>query len=326
MKAPSTQTSAPLLRTNGLCKRFRKRTAVSELSLTVNRGDVYGFLGPNGAGKTTTMRMVVGLIRPTGGSVSIAGEQLTFWNRAPLRRIGASIESPGFYGYLSGRDNLRMFADLTAPCPDKRIDEVLDRVGMLPRAKDRVRIYSHGMKQRLAIAAALLPSPELVLIDEPTNGRDPMGIRDVRELLASLARDDGYTIFLSSHLLAEVEQICNRGAILVEGNKLWEGEVADLLATKRRIRLRASPFAVARQTLEKLGATVVESNGTPATRDDAESTSEDGRLFFAMGADIRCDAVVAALVAAGCRVFEVVAEVPPLEDVFVELVTAKESA
>ncbi|MEM9490416.1 MAG: ABC transporter ATP-binding protein, partial [Myxococcota bacterium] len=277
----------------------------------------------------TTLRMIVGLIRPSAGQVSIVGEHLTFWDRRALRKVGAIIEAPALYGYLSGRDNLRMLASLTGPCPARRIDEVLDRVGMLGRADDKTRVYSHGMKQRLAIAAALLPGPDLVLLDEPTNGLDPMGIRDTRELVRSLARDDGYTIFLSSHLLVEVEQICNRGAILVEGRKLWEGQVADLLQRRRRIRLRAQPVEVARGALERLAE-----SRPPADSDDGDGTRfeltqpdpGDPALLYALGGAHGPEDMVEALVGAGCRVSEVRVEVPSLEEVFVELVGAGEAA
>ena len=278
-----------------LTKRFGERVAVDRVSLEVARGDVYGFLGPNGAGKTTTLRMLVGLIRPTAGEVRLLGVPI----REALPRVGAIVEAPAFYGYLSGRDNLRLLADLTGPCPPARLDAVLDRVGLLDRASDPVRIYSHGMKQRLAIAAALLPGPELVLLDEPTNGLDPMGIRDVRALLRSLAADDGITVFLSSHLLAEVEQVCNRGCVIVAGRLRWEGEVAGLLAARRRIRLDAEPHELAARVVAAQGARLHDGIVTPAV-DPAD--------------------LVAALVAAGARVRQIALETPTLEEVFVEMV------
>ncbi len=290
-----------VLSTTGLTKRYGARLAVDKISLSVEQGDIYGFLGPNGAGKTTTMRMLVGLIRPTGGEVRILGEPLS---RRALARIGAIVESPSFYPYLSGRDNLRMLADLTAPCPPSRIDQVLERVDLRDRADDPARIYSHGMKQRLAIAAALLPNPELILLDEPTNGLDPMGIREVRALLRSLAHDDQLTVFLSSHLLAEVEQICNRGTVLVTGKTRWEGEVAALLGDRRQIRLDADPAVRAAEIVkERFGAIVA-----------------DGR--FPAGSIDPAD-VVDALVAAGVRVRAISVEAPTLEEVFVEMVEAE---
>jgi ABC-2 type transport system ATP-binding protein len=291
-----------------LSKRYGARLAVDAISLTVEKGDIYGFLGPNGAGKTTTMRMLVGLIRPTGGEVRILGERFTSSARHALRRVGAIIESPSFYPYLSGRDNLRMLADLTGPCPPSRIDAVLDRVSLRDRAGDPARIYSHGMKQRLAIAAALLPGPELILLDEPTNGLDPMGVRDVRALLRSLAHDDGITVFLSSHLLAEVEQVCNRGTMLVGGKSVWEGEVASLLGAQRRIRLVAEP--------EGDAARIVDEAFGVALRDGQLPTRGP------RGAIDPAD-VVAALVAGGVKVREVVVESPHLEEIFVQMVESQ---
>jgi ABC-2 type transport system ATP-binding protein len=288
-----------------LTKRYRERLAVDGVSLTVERGDIYGFLGPNGAGKTTTMRMLVGLITPTAGEVRLLGHRLTSRARAALARVGAIVESPAFYGYLSGRDNLRMLADLTASTPPSRIDQVLERVDLRDRADDPVRIYSHGMKQRLAIAGALLPNPELILLDEPTNGLDPMGIRDVRALLRSLARDDGLTVFLSSHLLAEVEQVCNRGAILVSGKALWEGEVASLLGERRRIRLEAAPLADAERIVDAQFGVALRDGWLPARGPKGEIDPAE---------------LVAALVGAEVRVSAVSLEAPTLEEVFLEMV------
>ncbi len=294
-----------VLTTRGLTKRYGKRTVVDDLSIEVAAGDVYGFLGPNGAGKSTSMRMLVGLVHPSAGEVRVLGEPVGPRHRAALRRVGAIVEAPSFYGYLTGRDNLRMLADLTGPCSPARIDEVLERVELKDRAGDPVRVYSHGMKQRLAIAAALLPKPELVLLDEPTNGLDPVGIRDVRALIRSLAADDGLTVFLSSHLLAEVEQVCNRGAILARGKKRWEGEVASLLAGRRQIRLVADPIERAANVVsEKFHAELhAEGAGGWLAADGIESAD-----------------VVDALVAAGVRVREISVTAPTLEDAFVELV------
>jgi ABC-2 type transport system ATP-binding protein len=302
----------PALSVRRLSKRFGERLAVDDVSFTVAAGDIYGFLGPNGAGKTTTVRMLVGLVHPTAGEVRVLGEPLTARARGPLRRTGAIVEAPAFYPYLSGRDNLRMLADLTGPCPRSRLDAVLERVDLLDRAGDPVRIYSHGMKQRLAIAAALLPGPELILLDEPTNGLDPMGIRDVRALLQSLARDDGLTVFLSSHLLAEVEQVCNRGCLLVAGRARWEGEVASLLGERRRIRLVAEPAElVARVLADHFGL--------------AAAPVEGLRRLPARGprGPLAPAELIAALVGAGARVHEVASESPTLEEVFVEMVEAR---
>lgn len=308
------------IRLQNITKTFGNFTAVSDLNLDVANGEFFVLLGPTGAGKTTTLRMIVGLIRPSAGAVLIAGDRLTLWHRAPLARLGAIVEAPSLYTYLSGRDNLRMLADLGGGCPARRIDEVLDRVGLTRRARDKVAVYSHGMKQRLAIAAALLPGPALLLLDEPTNGLDPMGIRDTRHLIRSLARDDGLTIFLSSHLLAEVEQICNRGTVLVEGRKLWEGEIPELLVHGRRIRLRAEPLDTVRAVLAELGAEVT------AAADPAVLHVRGHVRGVAGGVALGPETVVERLVHAGCRVSEVVAETPPLEEAFLALIAGKEAA
>jgi ABC-2 type transport system ATP-binding protein len=317
-RLPETQPSHagdPVLVLRGLTKRYRARVAVDDLSLDVLRGDIYGFLGPNGAGKTTTIRMIVGLIRPTAGSVVIAGDRLSAWHRAPLARLGAIVEAPAVYTYLSGRDNLRMLAELTGPCPRGRIDQVLERVGLAERARDKVSEYSHGMKQRLAIAAALLPAPELLLLDEPTNGLDPGGIRSTRELIRSLARDDGLTVFLSSHLLAEVQQLCNRGAVLLQGKKLWEGEMAALLGARRRVRLRATPVARVREVLAAADLGDLALHEVPGEPDVLHVHGERA-----------AGELVERLVLAGCRVHEVVTEVPQLEEAFLALVEREAAA
>ncbi len=295
-----------------LCKRYGRRTVVDGLSISVERGDIYGFLGPNGAGKSTTLRMLLGLVRPSGGRVEIFGRPPS--DRAVLARVGAIVESPSLYGYLTGRENLRMLADLSGPCPKPRLDEVLERVDLRDRADDPVRIYSHGMKQRLAIAAALLPRPELIILDEPTNGLDPMGIRAMRTLIRGLAADDGLTIVLSSHLLVEVEQVCNRGAVIAAGKKRWEGEVAALLAGRRRLRLRARPLdrAIAVITAAGARAVEVEPGLVHVTADDPAALAPAP--------------LVARLVAAAIEVDEIAAESPTLEDVFVALVGTAEAA
>ncbi len=292
-----------VLATHDLSKRYRGRTVVDRVSIAVERGDVYGFLGPNGAGKSTTLRMILGLVRPSGGRVELFGQPQG--DRRALARVGAIVESPSLYTYLSGRDNLRMLADLSGGAPAARLEEALVRVDLRDRADDPVRIYSHGMKQRLAIAAALLPRPELIILDEPTNGLDPMGIRDMRDLVRSLAADDGITVLLSSHLLAEVEQVCNRATIIARGSRVWEGEVAGLLAGRRRVRLRARPVERARAIAQTMGAEAreVEPGVLHVTRDE-----------------ITPAALVARLAAAGVEVDEIVAEAPTLEEMFMSLV------
>lgn len=298
--------AAPALEAVGLVKRYRDLAAVDGVDLTVRRGDVYGFLGPNGAGKSTTIRMLLGLIRPTEGTVRLLGRDRADHGVRALDGVAGFVDQPAFYPYLSARENLRLLAALDRR-RDPPLDAVLETVDLERRGGDRVGTFSTGMRQRLAIAAALLPRPELIILDEPTNGLDPMGIRDMRTLVQSLARDDGITVLLSSHLLAEVEQVCNRAAIIVRARRRWEGEVAALLAGRRRVRLRARPIETARRVAGELGAETHE--------------VEPGLLHVLEGTGaITPAALVARLAAAGVEVDEIAAEAPTLEEVFVSLV------
>ncbi len=230
-----------VISTSRLTKAFDTLVAVNDLHLEVLRGDVFGFLGPNGSGKTTTIRMLLGLIRPTAGSISLFG--LDNSTRLPeiLPRVGAIVETPVFYPYLSGIDNLRIVAAASGMQLGKvnqaRIDEVLNLVDLGARGRDAYRKYSLGMKQRLAIGAALLTDPELILLDEPTNGLDPAGVHEVRQLMLRLS-SIGKTIFLSSHILYEVQQVCNRVAILQKGNLLKQGTVQELLREGEQLIVR----------------------------------------------------------------------------------------
>jgi ABC-2 type transport system ATP-binding protein len=220
--------AAPALKTNALSKAYGKRLAVDRLDLEVDRGELFGFLGPNGAGKTTTIRMSLGLIAPTSGSVEILGKEVRRHRTEVLPRVGALVESPALYGYLSGRDNLRAVGDLLGGATEKRIDEVLEIVQLKGRDRDKVRTYSMGMKQRLGLALALLNDPELLILDEPANGLDPAGIVEMRDLLRGLAAS-GKTVFISSHVLTEVQQICTRVAIINHGRLVRVAPVVELL-------------------------------------------------------------------------------------------------
>ena len=220
--------AAPAIRAIGLSKSYGKRLAVDHLDLQVDRAELFGFLGPNGAGKTTTIRMALGLIAPTGGSVEILGLEVRSHRAQVLPRVGALVESPALYGYLSGRDNLRAIGNLLGGASEKRIDEVLEIVSLKGRDKDRVRTYSMGMKQRLGLAMALLNNPDLLILDEPANGLDPAGIVEMRDLLRDLAAQ-GKTVFISSHVLSEVQQICTRVAIINHGKLIRVAPVHDLL-------------------------------------------------------------------------------------------------
>ncbi len=287
-----------VIETEALTKRYGESTAVDRLALRVRRGEVYGFLGPNGAGKTTTLRMLLGLVRPTSGTASVLG--------APagqrLARIGAMVEAPAFYPYLSARDNLRVLAG-HAGVARERIDIVLDEVRLLDRAGDAVRGYSLGMKQRLGVAAALLKDPELLILDEPTNGLDPAGMAEMRTLIRALGQGER-TVVLSSHLMGEIQQISDRVGVIRAGTLVAEGTV-DELRGRAGLRVRARP-------LEQAGALLARLPGVESVTcaEDALSVAADPRL----AADLN-----QALVTAGVAVSELTVERSSLEDVFFEL-------
>lgn len=220
----------PILEVTNLSKTFGAISAVQDLSFTVQPGDIYGFLGQNGAGKSTTMRMMLGLIRPDSGSIRIKGETFGSGQRHLLQHVGAIIERPDMYGYLSALDNLRIFARLSGlSVHNDKLSELLELVSLKGRERDKVKTYSQGMKQRLGIAIALVHDPDILMLDEPTNGLDPQGIADMRALIIRLSSERGKTIIISSHLLHEVEQMANRMLIVHQGKKIAEGAVAELL-------------------------------------------------------------------------------------------------
>ncbi|GIH29779.1 ABC transporter ATP-binding protein [Acrocarpospora phusangensis] len=292
--------------TRGLTKRFRGgQLAVDHLDLTVPRGAVFGFLGPNGSGKTTTIRMLLGLVSPTSGTSSILGAESP--GRA-LTRVGALVEGPAFYPYLSGAANLRRFdaADPGADprTVDRRVGEALDRVGLTAAARKRYRAYSLGMRQRLAIAATLLGPRELLVLDEPTNGLDPQGTREVRNLIKDVAAD-GTTVFVSSHLLAEVEQMCTHIGVMRTGRLVAEGPLAELRSVKvPRLRLETPDVATAAAALASFGLTDIRSG--------------PGELSAELG-DALPERVTEALVREGIAVRGLHVLRPTLEDVFVNL-------
>jgi ABC-2 type transport system ATP-binding protein len=228
-----------ILRTIGLTKRFGNLEAVKDLNLELHRGEVFGFLGPNGAGKSTTVGMILGLVAPTAGSIELFGLNLEDHQWAVLRRVGAVIESPAFYPYLSGWDNLAALARAIGGIPMARIGEVLERVNLLDRAKDLYGRYSLGMKQRLGIASTLLREPELIILDEPTSGLDPAGTKEVRDLIPKLAHERR-TVFLCSHLLHEVELVCDRVAIIKQGVMLACAPIDELLSQGQTLQIKVA--------------------------------------------------------------------------------------
>lgn len=232
----------PILQTAGLSKKFKKRFAVRNLNLQVFPGDIYGFLGPNGAGKSTTIRMLLTLIKPTEGDVRLFGHSVLKNRFEALKKVGGMVEKPDFYLYLSAVRNLEIVGALNGGTTTKRIFEVLELVGLKERAHDRVKTYSHGMKQRLGIAQALLSDPELIILDEPTNGLDPQGTKEIRELIRTLSRERKKTIVLSSHLLSEIELVANRMGIINRGDLVVQGEVKSLLdAGEHHVMINGSP-------------------------------------------------------------------------------------
>ena len=301
-----------VIRTRGLTKRFRGgQLAVDGLDLTVRRGSVFGFLGPNGSGKTTTIRMLMGLIAPTSGTATVLGESMPQSVATVLPRVGALIEGPALYGFLSGRDNLVRF-DAADPTADprtrrERVEAALERVGLSAAAGKKARAYSLGMKQRLGLAAALLQPRELLVLDEPTNGLDPQGMREIRALVREVAAE-GTTVFLSSHLLDEIEQVCTHAAVMSRGRLVVQGTVAELAARAQgRLVVRTPDVAQAAEVLaaHQVGALV----------------PGEGRVDGELGAsgDEALPKLCAALVEAGVRVHGFGLERGTLEDAFVAL-------
>ena len=241
-------TASPVIRTLELTKRFREVLAVDQVSITVEKGQVFGFLGPNGSGKTTTIGMLVGIITPTAGSFRLFGASEPRDLLAARARVGATLETPNFYPYLSGRDNLRIAATIKG-VDNGRIEECLELVGLAGRGRHRFRTYSLGMKQRLALAATMLNDPELVVLDEPANGLDPQGMKEVRDIIRILA-DRGKTIFLSSHLLWEVERVCTHVAIVRKGRIMKMGSVSEIVSEQARALVRAEDPEALRTAME----------------------------------------------------------------------------
>jgi ABC-type multidrug transport system ATPase subunit len=298
--------TALVIETRALTKRYGDAiVAVDDLELRVRRGEVYGFLGPNGAGKTTTLRMLLGLVQPTTGEAAVLG--------APpgspdgLARIGSMVEAPAFYPYLSGRDNLRVLAGYAGVGKD-RVEAVLAEVGLSDRAADRSATYSLGMKQRLGVAAALLKDPELLILDEPTNGLDPGGMAEMRAFIRSLGQG-GRTVVLSSHLMGEVEQVSDRVGVIRDGSLVAEGTVEELRG-RAGLRVRAEPQAQA----ARLIADLPDVDGV---------TRVDGLLDVTVDT-ARAPAINRALVQAGIAVSELYAQKASLEDVFLELTATGE--
>ncbi|HKD12392.1 MAG TPA: ABC transporter ATP-binding protein [Thermoanaerobaculia bacterium] len=300
--------SEPVLIAENLVKWFGRREAVADVSFELYAGEVFGFLGPNGAGKTTTIRMLVGLARPDRGRIRIRGFDLARDFRRAMERVGCIVESPDLYRYLTGRENLEHFARMLGNGSRERIGELARLVNLEGRLDEPVSTYSLGMRQRLGIAQALLGSPELLILDEPANGLDPAGIREIRQLVRRLASERGIAVFVSSHLLAEVEQMCDRVAIVHRGRTLAQGTVRELLenADRGRLLFRARPAETALAVLKKF-----------AGHEDAELEGADA-IHVRMSRE-RVPEALAALAAAGVAVYGVEPRGSSLEEVFLEV-------
>lgn len=299
--------STEMIKLTDLRKRFGERLAVDNVSFTVSRGEIFGLLGHNGAGKSTAIGMMLGQVWPTDGEVRICGHDVTTHRRAALKQVGAIFETPVFYDYLSGWRNLEILSTYTAPTPKARIQEVVEWVGLAGREWSKVRTYSHGMRARLALAQALLPKPELLILDEPSNGLDPEGIHEMRQTILRLQRELGLTILLSSHLLHEVEHLCARIAILQHGKKVFEGTVADVRAGGKRVALKTPDFARAAGFLRERGLIKDATEGRFVTLGDGYTTSQ----------------IVQALVSSGMLVEGIWQHEQTVEDFYLTLVNGR---
>ncbi len=290
-------------------KLFGARSAVLELTLRVERGEIFGLLGHNGAGKSTAIGMMLGQVWPTSGTVRVCGHEVVRERRLALAKVGAIFETPVFYDYLSGYRNLQILSQYSAPTPARRIREVIAWVGLEGRERSRVKTYSHGMRARLAIAQALLPNPELLILDEPSDGLDPEGIHEVRQTIRRLHRELGLTILLSSHLLNEVEQLCTRIGILQQGRKVFESSLEDVRQLGRRLRLRTADFAVAASGLRAAGLIIGAGDG----------------VWVEPAPGIGAEAIVRWLVGQGMPVHEIAPIEQTLEGFYLDLVRRLES-
>jgi ABC-2 type transport system ATP-binding protein len=292
-----------VIRLSSVSKAFGRRVAVDDLNLHVPRGEIFGLLGHNGAGKSTAIGMMLGQVWPTRGEVLVCGYDVTRRRQHALLKVGAIFETPVFYDYLSGWRNLEILSHYTAPTPHERIREVIDWVGLTGRERSKVKTYSHGMRARLALAQALLPQPEMLILDEPSDGLDPEGIHEMRQTIRRLHRDLGLTIFLSSHLLNEVEQLCTRIAVMNQGRKVFEGALAEAKQGRDWVRLRVNDFPQAVKALRGENLIVDERDGQ----------------FVALAPEIGTERVVRRLVEQGMAVYEIVRHEQTLEDFYLGL-------
>ncbi len=298
----------PALEVENLTKKIKGKQIIKGVSFTLVPGEVFGFLGPNGAGKTTTIRMIVGLISPTSGTIKIGGKNVRTEFTEAMRHLGCIVENPELYPYLTGWENLVHFKKMDSSIPKTRLNEVIELVGLQNRIHDRVSTYSLGMRQRLGIAQALLGKPKVLILDEPTNGLDPAGIREMREFIRQLAREENLSVLVSSHLLSEIQLMCDRVAIISKGAVLRTDSVDNLLAEQERVIWRAEPLPLAKEILS------LETEVTEGP-DDTLITLYNEPLLPDWNEK---------LVNAGVKVKEMRTQLPSLEDLFLE-VTGGES-
>ncbi|ASA25326.1 ABC transporter ATP-binding protein [Paenibacillus donghaensis] len=299
-----------IIKTSNLVKRYRGRAAVENLNLNITKGEIYGFLGPNGAGKTTTIRMLLGLITPTSGNIEVFGQNLRKNKLQILRKVGSLVESPSYYGHLSAVDNLEVIRRIL-DAPKSRIPEVLRIVSLMGEEKRPVKGFSLGMKQRLGIAAALLGNPELLILDEPTNGLDPSGIQEIRSLIKSLPGEQGITVMVSSHLLSEIEQMAGTVGIIRQGQMVYQDSIVNLQQQAAgEMRLAVSEPEAAMFLANRRGC---------------EGVLQDGRLVVSRMSDARVALLVKELVENGHAIYRVEERRQSLEDFFLQVVGREQS-
>lgn len=295
--------SETTLSVRNLTKKIGKRQIIKDISFELKSGEVFGFLGPNGAGKTTTIRMLVGLIKPTSGSIQICGYDVKKDFSKAMERLGCIVENPELYPYLTGWENLQFFARMLKGVDDKRIQEIVELVGLKERIHDKVKTYSLGMRQRLGIGQALLSRPKVLILDEPTNGLDPSGIREMRQFIRFLAKEEGLSVLVSSHLLSEIQLLCDRVSIILSGKIIHTETVHSLLTAQEKIFWRFTPMDAGVEILRSVSPSVTIDGDTVITPFIEEEAGQWSRLLFE----------------ANVQVKEMNRQIPSLEHLFLEL-------
>ncbi|MCT2342549.1 ABC transporter ATP-binding protein [Niallia taxi] len=295
--------SETTLSVRNLTKTIGKRQIIKDISFELKSGEVFGFLGPNGAGKTTTIRMLVGLIKPTSGSIQICGYDVKKDFSKAMERLGCIVENPELYPYLTGWENLQFFARMLKGVDDKRIQEIVELVGLKERIHDKVKTYSLGMRQRLGIGQALLSRPKVLILDEPTNGLDPSGIREMRQFIRFLAKEEGLSVLVSSHLLSEIQLLCDRVSIILSGKIIHTETVHSLLTAQEKIFWRFTPMDAGVEILRSVSPSVKIDGDTVITPFIEEEAGQWSRLLFE----------------ANVQVKEMNRQIPSLEHLFLEL-------